>query len=345
MGPWNDIIVSPNMPLIEVLKILEHSGTQFVLVVDEGGRALGTITDGDIRRGLMRNISLQAECASVMNKDFYYLKSGNIKPNDIEDIRRRKINFIPILGKGGEILEIKSFESLNLISRRENEVLILAGGLGSRLGELTKSCPKPMLRVGDTPILESLIFSLKSAGFYKINLSVNYLSEMIEEYFESGSKWDLEIKYVKEKKRLGTAGPLSLVSDDQFSHPLLVLNGDLVTKVNYGALLDFHSEQQNAATICVRQHEVKIPYGVVEHEGNSLKALVEKPVKRFQVSAGIYVFSAQAKKLVPENSYFDMNHLFERLLTEEKSVGIFPIHEYWVDIGRVDDLERARSES
>lgn len=344
---WEQLVIKEHQSILESLSVLEKTGSQFLVVVNELNKAIGTITDGDIRRGLMRNIPLSSPCREVMNSSFYSLNIRNYEKSELnlEDLKKQHIKYVPVLDDEGGLVKIESFDSLSHPKVRINEALILAGGLGSRLGELTKTCPKPMLKVGDKPILESILNSLKEHGIKKINISVNYLSSMIEDHFGDGSDWGVEIAYLKEDKKLGTAGPLSLVGDSISDAPLLVLNGDLVTRVDFGALLDFHNREPNVATMCVRQVEEKVPYGVVEFENGSLQKITEKPLNFYYVNAGIYVFSSRIMEYIPQDSYFDMNHLFTNLLEKEEGIGVFPIHEYWVDVGKPDDLHRARNDA
>jgi len=345
MKTWKELVVAPNASILDVLKLLEEKGTQFALVLDKDKLVLGTITDGDIRRGLMKKLSLESDCQTIMNTNFHFIKESSRNEVESKKFRELKIKFIPVLDDNGRLITIESFEDLAVAQKRESEVLVLAGGLGSRLGDLTKSCPKPLLKVGNAPILESIILSLKSSGFYRVNISVNYLSQMIEDYFGDGSKWGIKIEYIKESKRLGTAGPLSLLNKRELKEPVVVLNGDLVTDVDFGVLLDFHKDQENLATMCVRRHEERVPYGVVEFENLSLRKIVEKPVNYYHVNAGIYVFSPPVINFVPSETYFDMNNLFETLIDEKHSkIGVFPIHEYWVDVGQPGDLSKARRE-
>lgn len=240
MSHWKKLVLPNISSVLEALDALEKTGSQFLVVTDSEGRALGTITDGDIRRALMKEITLKESCTKIMNESFVYLEQAKIEGTEKQwrQIKSLGIKFVPILDSNKKLIDIKTLDAMR--RRRSNEALILAGGMGSRLGELTKKCPKPMLDVGGIPILETILLSLRSHGITKVNISVNYLSEMIEDYFGDGGRWDMNIHYIKEETRLGTAGPLSLLSRETFSKPLLVLNGDLVTKVDFGALLDFH---------------------------------------------------------------------------------------------------------
>jgi len=220
---------------------------------------------------------------------------------------------------------------------------LMAGGLGSRLGELTKDTPKPLLKVGTKPILEVILENFISHGFHRFYISVNYKAEMIRDYFGDGSRWGVEIRYLHEHKRLGTAGALSLLPDNP-TLPVLVMNGDLLTKVNFRQLIDFHNETNSKATMCVREFELQVPYGVVQIANHRLRAIEEKPVQRFFVNGGIYVLSPDMLQFIPEDSFYDMPTLFDEIIARGEETSVFPIREYWIDIGRADDFERANDE-
>ena len=209
-----------------------------------------------------------------------------------------------------------------------------------RLRPLTEEVPKPMLHIGERPILESILASLTEYGFWKFFFAVNYRADVIERHFGDGSKWDVQINYLRETEKLGTAGPLSMLPD-LGSEPVLVMNADILTKVNFAHLLDFHRANSVAATVCVREHRYTIPYGVVRMNDNLLTLIEEKPVHRTMVSAGIYVLEQQALKLLPKGGRYDMPALLQDLVDRGLRTAGFPIHEYWLDIGRLEDLERA----
>jgi NDP-sugar pyrophosphorylase family protein len=223
---------------------------------------------------------------------------------------------------------------------RENWVVLMAGGLGTRLAPLTDNCPKPLLKVGNKPILETIIENFISHGFKRFYLSVNYKAEMIEEYFGDGSRWGAEIRYLREDKKMGTAGALGLIPEP-LTQPFLVMNGDLLTKVNFSQLLNFHQEQNAHATMCVREYDFQVPYGVVSVDKHRIKSIEEKPVHRFFVNAGIYVLDPEAVSLIPADMPYDMTSLFEQMTANEREVIAFPVREYWLDIGHRDDFERA----
>jgi NDP-sugar pyrophosphorylase family protein len=219
----------------------------------------------------------------------------------------------------------------------------MAGGLGTRLRPLTDDIPKPLLKVGNKPILETIIRNFAEHGFVNITISLNYKGDMIKDYFGDGSDFGVNIDYVEENKRLGTAGALSLLKENPHE-PFFVMNGDLLTDVNFSHLLDFHSFGNSTATMCVREYEYQVPYGVIQTKDSDITSIVEKPIQKFFVNAGIYVLSPSVFNDIPENEFFDMPTLFNILIEKQKKVSSFPIHEYWLDIGRMSDFEQAQSE-
>jgi NDP-sugar pyrophosphorylase family protein len=225
----------------------------------------------------------------------------------------------------------------------ENYVVLMAGGQGTRLRPLTEHCPKPMLKVGNKPIIETIIENLKEYGFYKFLISVNYKAQVIMDYLNNGSKLKVDIDYLKEKDELGTAGALSLIPFRP-KDTLLVMNADLLTKVNFQQLFDFHKQQDATATMCVREYQFQVPYGVIKIKNQSIASVDEKPLHKFFVNAGIYALEPRALDFVPENQYFDMPNLFEKLIEEKQVTSAFPIREYWIDIGRPGDYKQANGE-
>ncbi len=343
MADWLKTLVSPANTIREVLAAIDAAELQIALVVDENKKLLGVITDGDVRRGLLAGLTLESAAHKVMNT-LFTVATLDMKPSATETLMREKqLRHIPIVNEHGVILDLRLLDEVTKTERLPNVVVLMAGGLGERLGELTKDIPKPLLKVGDKPILEIILESFLSQGFHRFFISVNYKSEMIEEYFSDGSRWGAEIKYVRETKRLGTGGSLSLLPELP-KEPFFVMNGDLLTKVNFKGMLEFHTSQTQLATMAVREYDVQIPFGVTELDGHKITGLVEKPVKRFFVNAGVYVLSPQCLPLIPNDEFFDMPSLFQKLIENGFNTSSFPIHEYWLDIGRISDFQRANVE-
>jgi dTDP-glucose pyrophosphorylase len=343
MVDWHKTLVSPTNTIREVLAAIDVAELQIALVVSEEKKLLGMITDGDVRRGLLAGMTLESSANSVMNTQFTVATQA-MKPSATEALMREKqLRHIPVVDEHGIILDLRLLDEATKTERLPNVVVLMAGGLGERLGELTKDIPKPLLKVGDKPILEIILESFLSQGFHRFFISVNYKSEMIETYFGDGSRWGANIQYVRETKRLGTGGSLSLLSELP-KDPFFVMNGDLLTKVNFKGMLEFHISQAQLATMAVREYDVQIPFGVTELDGHKITSLVEKPVKRFFVNAGVYVLSPQCLPLIPKDEFFDMPNLFQKLIDNGFATSSFPIHEYWLDIGRLSDFQRANVE-
>jgi NDP-sugar pyrophosphorylase family protein len=241
------------------------------------------------------------------------------------------------------VVAIETLEELVQYGNRDNVVVLLAGGLGMRLRPLTEDRPKPMLPIGDKPILQIVLEGFRDQGFHNFFISVNYLGHMIQEHFGDGAKFGVSIEYVVEQTPLGTAGPLSLVPQ-RTTRPLIVMNGDLLTKIDFRQLLQFHQEHKAQATMCVRDYFVDVPFGVIENDGHRVRAMLEKPKHRFLVNAGIYALEPDALEFIPRNEYYDMPALIETLVARGQHACIFPVREYWLDVGRLDDLDRAKRE-
>lgn len=343
MSNWEKTLVRPTDTIRQVLKVIDTAELQIALVTDETRKLFGVITDGDVRRGLLAGLTLESSASKVMNTQFT-VASDDMKPSATETLmRERQLRHIPIVDVNGIIIDLRLLDEVTKTERLPNSVVLMAGGLGERLGELTKDTPKPLLKVGDKPILEIILESFLAQGFYRFFMSVNYKSQMIEDYFGDGSRWGASIQYVRESKRLGTGGSLSLLSELP-NEPFFVMNGDLLTKVNFKGMLEFHDTQAQLATMAVREYDVQIPFGVTELDGHKITGLVEKPVKRFFVNAGVYVLSPQCLSLIPKDEFFDMPNLFQKLISNGFSTSSFPIHEYWLDIGRLSDFQRANVE-
>ncbi|WP_066399561.1 nucleotidyltransferase family protein [Cytobacillus eiseniae] len=344
MENWKDILITPHTSIMKTMKIIDETTLQFAVVVDEYTHILGTVTDGDIRRGLLKGLSLDTSIQEVMNDLPVYEQIGKKRLYYYELMKKLKLKQLPIVNQEKQIQDILFLDDAEQQAfQKKNTVILMAGGLGTRLRPLTDHVPKPMLKVGDKPILETIIDSFKGFGFTNFILSVNYKKDMIKDYFQDGRHLGVNISYIEETKRLGTAGALSLLSDKP-GHPFFVMNGDLLTKINYDQLLNFHNETNSAATMCVREYEYQIPYGVLATENHRLLSIEEKPIHKSFVNAGIYVLSPDVLKSVPQNEFFDMPDLFKQLMNEQQEVSAFPLREYWLDIGRMDDYEKANYE-
>lgn len=234
----------------------------------------------------------------------------------------------------------------DILSKRHqgNPVFLMAGGFGSRLHPLTQDCPKPLLKVGNKPILEIILERFIESGFNRFYISTHYMHDMIEDYFTDGSPWGVDIQYIYEDIPLGTAGALGLLPHDQLDLPLIVMNADLLTHLNFESLLSFHQKNPSVATICVRQYEHRVPFGVIQSKDHHVVSMVEKPVHRFFINAGIYLVSTELVKTIKPHTNIDMPTLLQQQIHLGKEVNMFPIHEYWLDIGRMEDFQLAQNE-
>lgn len=340
---WKNILVSPDTNIQEVLQVLDKEAMQLVLVVDEHNKLLGTVTDGDVRRALINNVALSASVCDIMFTTPTTAAVSTTKKSLLTLMQNKGINSIPIL-LDDKVVGVETLQHAMMKTRHENPVFIMAGGFGTRLRPLTDNCPKPMLHIGDKPILETVILSFINSGFINFYISTHFMPEQIEAHFGDGSKWGVNINYVHEDSPLGTGGALGLLPQDMPDLPIIMMNGDVLTKVNFERLLEFHNENAAHATMCVREYDYQVPYGVINGEGNKIISMVEKPTQRFFVNAGIYVVSQSLARSVPMNHIIDMPTLLEQSIAKERDVLMFPIHEYWLDIGRMDDFNRAQAD-
>ena len=336
----NELYINQEEHLFDALKIINEKEIQIVLVVDKEKRLIGTITDGDIRRGLLRGLTLDSSVEEVTNKNFHFLKEWDDLNNAKSIMSKFGINQIPVLNSDGVVVEILEKTKVYNPNKLPNPVVIMAGGLGKRLLPHTSDCPKPMLMIGDKPILEIILLECISYGLEKFYISVNYLKEKIINYFGNGEKWGVEIQYIHEPKRMGTAGSLHYLPNS-LDTPFLVLNGDVLTRLNYRNLLKFHAEQSSDATLCVKKHEMHVPFGVVKNKGIELDEISEKPSFKFLINAGVYVLNPELLSLLPENEFTDMPPFLQYCKDLGKTINLCPIHEYWIDIGRPETLEEA----
>ena len=339
----SNLLVYETTSIKESLGIIDKGTMRIAIVVDNNHKLLGTLNDGDIRRAILNGLELGSPIKNIYQKNPVVCNINDSKEHIIQTAIKNKVYQIPIVDNNHKFLDIEDLATLLTKTRRKNKVILMAGGLGSRLYPLTENTPKPLLKVGAKPILETIIENFASYGFSEIVISVNYKANMIKDYFGDGSKFNVNITYLEEDKRLGTAGALSLLENTP-SEPFFVMNADLLTNVNFSHLLDFHSFGNATATMCVREYDFQVPYGVIKTEGDKISSIVEKPVQKFFVNAGIYLLSPKVLEHIPKNTFFDMPTLFENMIEQKKNILSFPIHEYWMDIGHHHDFVRANEE-
>jgi dTDP-glucose pyrophosphorylase len=339
---WRNNLVSPQLSVLKVIALIDSSEIKIAIVADETGKLLGTVTDGDVRRGILRGISFESPIAEVMNRNPISLASGTDR-EIMAILRNRSIRYVPVVDSENRITGLQQLDDLYPNQEKGNVVILMAGGLGKRLKPLTDHCPKPMLQVGGRPILETILLNFRASGFRRFLIAVNYKAEMIEDFFGDGSRWDVDIQFLRETQPLGTAGALSLIPEKP-TLPMVVMNGDLLTKVDLSQLLDFHCLCNSQATMCVREHAYQVPYGVVNLENHRITGISEKPIVRYFVNAGIYVLDPSVLSFIQPDGYLDMPALFQKLISASGTTAAFPLHEDWLDIGQAEDFHRAVSE-
>ena len=325
-----------------VVENLTSSGLRLSLVVNSEMRLVGIVSDGDIRRGLLAGQGLDSPVIEIMNTSFSSARSGVPLTELRQSVRSRGVSHLPLVDTTGRLQGLFIDTTDTEVSKKDNTVVIMAGGLGLRLRPLTESTPKPMLLVGGKPMVQHTIESLRAEGFANFVLAVNYLGEQIEGHFGDGSDLGVRITYVKESQPLGTGGALSLLQDN-YQNPIVVANGDVMLSAKISEMLEFHQQMGGELTVGVKLLETQLPYGVVEVDGTRILGIREKPVYRDFVNAGVYVLNPTLLGGIPRDVKFDMTELLEQVIETDTAVA-FPLHESWVDLGRHEDLVRAREE-
>lgn len=337
----------PEAPLIDAVRAIEISRRRMAVVVDADDHLAGTLTDGDIRRHLLAGGSLDAQVVKAMNPNPLSAQEGS-PDGYIKDLMRLKnVVAIPLLDQGGKylrlvhLMDLEQDENPSDKAIRFSFAVIMAGGEGTRLRPLTETIPKPMVEIGGVPLLERQIQRLVKIGIPRVYISVNYLGHIIEEYFGNGDAFGIEVCYLREQEKLGTGGALTLLPE-QPDGTIIVMNGDILTTSDLDSFYHFHNAHDAHITVAAIDHRVHIPYGVIRAEGPFITGLIEKPSERFLCNAGIYALSPQALNLMPKNAHSNMTDLVEICLSKKLPVAVFPVYEYWNDIGTPDDLEKAR---
>lgn len=342
---YTKILIKAEDSLRHAIEVINAGSIQIALVVDDSGRLKGTVTDGDIRRGILQGVSLDEPVGKVMHREPLTLPIGTAREEVLALMTARTIKQVPLLDRDGRV---KGLELLDRLLRgpeaKASPVVILAGGQGMRLRPLTNDTPKPLLKVGDRPVLELILQQLRAYGFHRVFISVNYLGSQIEDYLGDGRRHGVSIEYLRERVPLGTAGPLALMPNP-LHFPCVVVNGDLLTKVNFEQLLEFHREGGFDMTVGVKEWVFQAPFGLVETRGDEVVGFKEKPTESRLINAGVYVLEPEILDMVPENAYCDMDQVLEKVIgAPGRRLGAFLIHEYWMDIGTDADYRKARGD-
>jgi dTDP-glucose pyrophosphorylase len=339
--PAKEITIAETTTIREALGILEKSKVKFLMLVDKDGKLTGTCTDGDFRRKIIASDSLDIPASEAANATpiSAHINTNLGKLSGI--LREQDIKYLPLVSESGVVEGLYVGATHELARAMNVPVVIMAGGLGRRLMPLTETCPKPLLMLGDKPILEHIIMRFREQGFRRFYISINYLGHMIEEYFGTGQNLGVEITYLREHKRLGTGGALHLLPQNM-STPFLVVNGDVITETNYNELIESHLKNDTAATMCIREHFTAMQFGVVKFDGNTYLETQEKPTLKHHINTGVYCLSKDALSVVPDNQFYDMPTMFQDLKNEKKHCSVHVIRGSWLDIGTIPDFEAAQ---
>lgn len=341
LSPWRRTLLPSGATIQQAIHNLDDSGVQIVLVVSENGALFGTLTDGDIRRAFLKGLTLESSVDEIAYRNPLVAPPDMSRELVLQLMQANRIHQLPVVDADRRVIGLHVWDEILAPSLLVNPMVIMAGGLGTRLRPHTENCPKPMLKVGDKPMLEHIVERAKTDGFVDFIIAIHYLGNMIEDYFEDGRRWGVKIEYLREENPLGTAGALSLMRNRP-EVPFIVTNGDVMTDVRYSDILEFHARHHAAATMAVRQHELQNPFGVVKTNGVEIEGFEEKPIYRSHINAGIYVLNPEAVDELQPGHHCDMPALFTRVQSRKGRTIVYPMHEPWLDVGRPDDLALAR---
>ena len=342
------LTVSPGDSIHDAIARIDRNSAGIVLVLDAGGRLAGTVTDGDIRRALLAGADLKRPVGELLTAKSAASPRHPVTASAeagheswLQIMKEHVVRQLPLTDAEGRISGLVTMDEL-LPDHLPIQAVIMAGGYGKRLRPLTEDLPKPMLPVGDRPLMEHLVDQLRDAGIRRVHVATHYRAEKITEHFGDGSEFGVELTYVAEDQPMGTAGALSRL--DRPAGPLLVVNGDILTRVDFRAMLAFHREHRADMTVAVRKYDVNVPYGVIECSGVCVTGIAEKPLYSFLVNAGIYLIEPSVHACIPAERRFDMTDLIHVLLRQQRAVVSFPILEYWLDVGQPLDYQRAQED-
>ncbi len=339
--PTKEITVGPKTSIRDTIKAIDQGGVAMALVADGEERLLGVVTDCDVRRGLLKNISMDEPVEKIMNRMPTTAPLTATRSHLIEAMKQKCVNQLPVVDDRSRVIRLELLSHLLKEPEGGRWAVIMAGGLGIRLRPLTDHLPKPLLKVGDKPIMRLIVERLAENGFRDIMVAINYKGEMIEDYFGDGSRFGVRIQYLREEERRGTVGALNMVKD-VLHHPFIVVNGDVMTHLNFESLIAFHTRFRYDMTMAVRRHEIRVPYGVVKMVGSEITHIEEKPKLDFFVNAGIYAMNPEVLRFMEGEGYLDMPALANRVIEGNGRIGSFPILEHWMDIGQMQEYESAQ---
>jgi len=323
---------------------LEIGMNKIAMIIDDEGKLIGTVTDGDIRRAILANLPMDSEIKEFMNDKPTTISSKIDKKSMLKLMRDKDILQLPIVNENQKVVGLETLHHLLESKKLDNPIFLMAGGFGKRLAPLTNESPKPLLKIGSKPILERIIEQFREAGFHNFYISTHFMAEKIKEYFHDGTDWNVSIKYIHEEKPLGTAGSLGLLPKEEIDLPIIMMNGDLLSEVNLIELLRYHNEKKGMVTMCVSEYEFQIPYGVVLKDEHKFIKIDEKPEQKIFINAGIYVVDPSIIHDLVRDSYLDMPSLLNQITEKNLPVNVFPIHEYWLDVGQLGDFNKAKED-
>lgn len=344
MTEWQSVVLTTKATIRETMRIIDTAALRIALVCDENNFLLGTVTDGDVRRGLLTDCNMEDPVVRVMNRKPKTANVSNSRQQRLAAMDKYDLLSLPIIDEKGIVLGLETLHHALKPIKRNNPIFIMAGGFGTRLKPLTYHCPKPMLEVGNKPMLAHIIERFITFGFHNFYISTHYMPEQIHDYFGDGSKWNVTITYIHEETPLGTGGALGLLPNDLPKLPLIMINGDILTKVDFAHLLSHHTQQGFDATMCVRELEHQVSYGVIESKNDLITKMIEKPTYRYRINTGIYVLSTECIASVLPNTKIDLPTLLEMRIEKKEKVGIYTSYDYWLDIGRMDDYQKAQQD-
>ena len=343
------ICIGPKSSLREAIACINRHEAQIALVVDDEDRLVDTVTDGDIRRAILSGMDLDAPVKTLRSRRTrspYPQPVTAHKDTEPSDLLRlmeeRCVRQVPLLDDEQRVVGLSTLRELLKSDSLPLQAVVMAGGYGSRLRPLTEDVPKTMLRVGDRPLLESIVEQLRESGIKRLHLATHYKGDVIARHFGDGRDFGVEIQYVEEDKPLGTAGALCLLGSTE--DPVLVVNGDILTRVDFRAMLEFHTDHAADMTVAVRRYESQIPYGVIDSDGVNVLRVAEKPYVSHFINAGIYLLDPKVCQCIPNGQSYDMTELINKLVADGRRVISFPVHEYWLDIGRIEEYQKAQQE-
>lgn len=342
MENWTDIIVHDYVSIEDTLVVIDQGGARAVVVTSREGKLKGVVTDGDIRRALLNKVDLKASISHIMSVKPFVITDDTPSDIALDLLKLNRLMLLPVVDSSMKLVGVKTLTDLLDDNKPEfeNRVVLMAGGLGTRLRPLTENCPKPLLKIGEKPILQRIVQNFTDVGFNHFYISVNYHAQMIMDYFKDGAELGAHIQYLVEDSPLGTAGSLGLIKE-KMTAPFFVMNGDVLTNVDFVRMLEFHDMQNADITLCVREYATQVPFGVVNLDNSRVTHIHEKPVIEHFVNAGIYCISPKLHGVIPQNTFYDMTQLIDYALKNNLKVAGFPLREYWRDVGQLHDFEAA----